>query len=340
MSVRSSNLTLRSGVGLCALALAACQGAVGGPEPSDHAGAGNEPTAGASSAGASPSAAAAGTSTGAGAGGQGTGGAGGGAGGGVAVTCTQPTPGAAPVRRLTRFEFNNTVRDLLFDNSNPGNNLPPEVKGNGFSNDAASITTTRVLVDGYHDVAVTLAKRATADAAVLAKISSCDLAMRGEPACAQQFVTEFGRKAFRRPLTDAESTAFTSVYLAGKEGSTHADGLSAVIQMALQSPQFLYRIESGTLAAGSGLRRPTGTEMATRLSYLLWGSTPDARLLELAAAGQLETRAQVRSSSRADAARRSSPTGRALLHRHAVRHRRVGRAGARQRAVPDLQRAA
>ena len=57
------------------------------------------------------------------------------------------------------------------------------------------------------------------------------------------FVTDFGQKAFRRPLNDAESTAFYGVYVAGKEGATHAAGLKAVIQMALQSPQFLYRAE-------------------------------------------------------------------------------------------------
>ncbi len=70
-----------------------------------------------------------------------------------AVTCVEPAPGAAPIRRLTRFELNNTLRDLLGDTTRAGDQLPPELKGNGFSNDAASLTTTRVLVDAYRTIA-------------------------------------------------------------------------------------------------------------------------------------------------------------------------------------------
>src|SRR5476651_2087992 len=66
--------------------------------------------------------------------------------GGDAVHCDMPSPGDSPIRRLTRFEYSNTVRDLLGDTTRAGDLLPPEQKGNGFSNDAASITTTRVLV--------------------------------------------------------------------------------------------------------------------------------------------------------------------------------------------------
>jgi len=210
-----------------------------------------------------------------------------------------PSPGASPIRRLTRFEYNNTVRDVLFNSSHPGDALPPEVKGNGFSNDAAAITTSRTLVDGYHDVALGVAKTVSADAAALAKVSPCDIATKGEDGCAKTFIADFGRKAFRRPLTDAEGTKFFSIYQAGKEGTNHADGLRAVVEMALQSPQFLFRIEHGQPVAGQTVFKPTSTEMATRLSYLLWGSTPDTALLDKAAAGQLETKEQIMEQAKA-----------------------------------------
>lgn len=213
--------------------------------------------------------------------------------GGGATTCNAPSPGASPIRRLTRFEVNNTLSDLLFDTTNAGDALPPELKGNGFNNDAASLTTSRVLVDGYHDVALTLAKRVTSDAAALANLSPCDVASQGEEACAKSFITDFGRKAFRRALSEAESASFFKIYQAGKEGTGHADGLRAVIEMALQSPQFLYRIEHGVAVPGQSVLRPTSTEMATRLSYLLWGSMPNVALLDLAAANQLETKEQI-----------------------------------------------
>lgn len=220
--------------------------------------------------------------------------AGAGAGGSASVQCTQPSPGPAPIRRLTRFEYNNTVRDLLGDASFAGDRLPPELKGNGFSNDAASLTTTRVLVDAYRDIAVSLATQVTQDSAALAQLTTCDVATVGEEACARAFITDFGRKAFRRALSEPEAAALYAAYVAGKEAATHPAGLKAVIEMALQSPQFLYRIELGVPLPGTALARPTSSEMATRLSYLLWGSLPDVPLLDLAAADGLATAEQVR----------------------------------------------
>jgi Protein of unknown function (DUF1595)/Protein of unknown function (DUF1587) len=109
--------------------------------------------------------------------------------------------------------------------------LPPELKGNGFNNDAASLNTSRVLVDGYHQVAATLAQQVTSDAASLAKLSPCDRATQGDDTCAKTFIADFGRKAFRRSLTDAESTTLYRVYQAGKEGTGYIDGVKAVIQL-------------------------------------------------------------------------------------------------------------
>lgn len=223
-----------------------------------------------------------------------TGGSAPGVGGAASVTtCTAPSPGVAPLRRLTRFELNNTLRDLLGDTSRAADALPPELKGNGFNNDAASLTTSRVLVDGYHSVAQALAGQVTADAARLANLATCDLAAADQDACAKTFIADFGRKAFRRSLTEAESATFYRVYQAGKEGTGYVDGVKAVVQLALQSPQFLYRIEQGSPLPDQSLRRPTGVEMATRLSYLLWGSMPDSALLDKAAAGGLDSSEQV-----------------------------------------------
>src|SRR5258706_959725 len=160
--------------------------------------------------------------------------------GGAPVDCTMPSPGASPIRRLARYEYTNTVRDLRGDTTRAGDLLPPEQKGNGFSNDAASITTTRVLVDAYRSVAHDLALRGTADPAALSRLTACDTTKSGEDACAAQFIAAFGARAFRRPLDASESAALLGVYQAGRAGATYADGVAAVIEMALQSPQFLY----------------------------------------------------------------------------------------------------
>ena len=209
-------------------------------------------------------------------------------------TAASPLPGSAPIRRLTRFEYSNVARDLLADATSPGNQLPPELKGNGFSNDALSLTTPRLLVDAYQSVAQDVAARATKDAATLLKTTSCDTTKMSETACAQSFITNFGTRAFRRPLDSTESTAMLGVYNAVRPTSTYADAIAAVIEMVLQSPQFLYRPEFGVPVSGnSSVVRMSGYEMATRLSFLFWGTVPNQTLLDAAKAGTLDTKDQV-----------------------------------------------
>ena len=251
-------------------------------------------TAGAAGSASVPGGGASGTGAGTGTG-TGTGGSSGT--GTTAQQCTDPAPGPAPIRRLTRFELNNTLRDLLGDTSNAANQLPAEVIGNGFSNDAATLTTTRALVDAYRSIASTLGTAATQDAPSLAKLTTCDVTTLGEDTCAHTFVKDFGQKAYRRPLTDPEQAALFVAYTAGRTGATYAAGLEAVIEMALQAPQFLYRVEVGVPVPGKSLRRPTSNEMATRLSYSLWGSMPDGPLLGVAAASGLDTPDQVKAQA-------------------------------------------
>ncbi|HVY31006.1 MAG TPA: DUF1592 domain-containing protein [Polyangiaceae bacterium] len=227
--------------------------------------------------------------------GGGTGGQAGGTGGAGSTpqSCTAPSPGASPIRRLTRFEYSNTLHDLLGTATRPGDALPPEQKGNGFGNDAASLSTTRLLVDAYHAQAHDLASKVTADTAALAKLSACDTASQGEDACADQFVTAFGGKAFRRPLEAAEHDALLGIYKSLRPNSTYSSALAGVIEAVLQLPQFLYRVELGTATDAPNLSRPTSHEMASRLSYLLWGSMPDQTLLDAASSDQLATKEQV-----------------------------------------------
>jgi hypothetical protein len=225
-------------------------------------------------------------------GGQGPG-TGGSSGGPQTLSCTVPSPGQSPIRRLTRFEYSNTIRDLLGVATRPGDALPPEQKGNGFGNDAASLSTTRLLVDAYHSQAHDLAIKTAKDAAALTRVTPCDLAAVGEEACAEQFVTGFGSKALRHPLEAAEHDALLNVYKSVRLSATYADALAAVIETALQLPQFLYRVEFGTAPDAANLARPTSYEMASRLSYLLWGSMPDATLLDAAKADQLSSKEQV-----------------------------------------------
>ena len=216
--------------------------------------------------------------------------------GGVAQqsACTSQTqqPSSAPIRRLTRNEFNNTVADLLGDTTSPAINLPPEVLGNGFSNDAAQQTVSADLVSGYSDVAADIASRAvqTTSLAKLAPCAASATSSASQDSCAQTFINSWVPKAYRRALVAGEADALLALEKSVTSADTFTSGLAAVIEAVLQSPDFLYRPEFGVAdATQPSLRRPTGEEMATRLSYMFWGSPPDDTLRAAAASGELVT---------------------------------------------------
>jgi len=225
-----------------------------------------------------------------------------GAGGGAPpqADCRQPTPPRAPLRRITRFEFNNTVRDLLGVTSRPADSLPGEEEGSGFGNDADALGVSRLLIDGYRTVAQQVAQQVTTDAAAVTRVAGCDAATTGEDACQQKFLTDYLARAFRRPPEAEEITSYQSTFAQGKMlGGGFAGGVRAVVERSLQSAQFLYRIEVGEpVDAARNLGRPTAFELATRLSYLLWSSMPDKALLDAAAQGKLATKEGVLSEAR------------------------------------------
>ncbi|MDX2019411.1 MAG: DUF1592 domain-containing protein [Deltaproteobacteria bacterium] len=212
------------------------------------------------------------------------------------VTCKA---GAAPeslMRRLTRFEYNNTVRDLLKLDVQPVMDFPSEEMRDGFVNNAQALIVTPILTERYLTAAEKLA-----DAAVTQKLSAllpCD-ASRADADCARAFVETFGQRAFRRPLTQSEVDVFASVYAAGAAGASPKAGVAWVIQTMLQSPAFLYRIENGNAPAnGASKVALTPWETASRLSYLLWGTMPDEALFEAARAGKLTTVSDVKAQAR------------------------------------------
>jgi hypothetical protein len=226
--------------------------------------------------------------------GSGVGGTHGSGGSGAAsLDCSQPHAPRAPLRRLTRFEYNNTVRDLPLAADAPADALPGEEAGNGFGNDADALGVSPLLIEGYLKVAQQIAQ-AVAASSTVAGLPSCDVAALGAAACGAAFVESFVTLAFRRPLEPREVTVFNDVFNHGLQvGGSYEAGVSDVIEATLQAPQFLYRIELGEPTETPGVARPTDYEMAVRLSYLLWGSTPDAPLLEAAKQGQLRTKEQL-----------------------------------------------
>jgi hypothetical protein len=203
-------------------------------------------------------------------------------------TCREPLPGAAPIRLLTRSEYDNTVRDLLGVDLAPARDFPPENAALGFDNNAEAHLVSPLLAQKYIDAAETLAARAVETR--LDALLACDVEAQGLDACVQGFVRRFGRRAFRRPLSTDEAERFERLGLWASSRFDLRTGIELVIGAFLESPQFLYRIEELTRADAPGVTVTIGGyEMASRLSYFLWNTMPDDALLEAAGRGVLDT---------------------------------------------------
>lgn len=210
--------------------------------------------------------------------------------------CAQVTgPSRSPLRRLTRFEYNNAVRDLLGDDSEPARAFPSEELGNGFGNDADTQSVSSLLAEQYSKVAENIALRATETPAALAKLDPCtaSLTAANEAACARTILDKLSARAYRRPALAAETDELLALFSAARTDAEFGVALATPIEGILQAPDFLYRIELGQPDA-SGRRRPSGNEMATRLSFLFWGTLPDDTLMAAAASGELQSAEGVR----------------------------------------------
>lgn len=207
-----------------------------------------------------------------------------------------PTPRFA---RLTHAQWENSVRDLLALDQASGwsSTFPsdPKLAGFVFDNDAAALQTDQALASAYSRAAEELAAEVTSNLRALSRILPRGIQANRDGARA--FIESFGLKAFRRPLAQDEVDAFLSLYDTGQALYDDQDGFQAgarlVLEGFLQSPLFLYRVE--TSAQPNGTAIPLSPwEVGQRLSYLIIDSTPDADLLEAAASGALSSTEGVR----------------------------------------------
>jgi len=122
------------------------------------------------------------------------------------------------------------------------------------------------------------------------KIFTCRPANPGqEISCATKIVTALARQAYRRPATDRDVKHLLSFYTNGRKQRDFDYGITLAVQAALSDPEFIFRFERtpAGIAAGANYRI-SDLELASRLSYFLWSSTPDDELITVAAAGRLK----------------------------------------------------
>ncbi len=195
---------------------------------------------------------------------------------------------AAPkveLRRLTHSQYNNTVRDLLGDLSKPADRFPPEDFVNGFRNQIQAQSLSPLLIENYSIAAEKVALSAMRGGDTRGLLP-CKAAT---PACRAKFVREFGLRTFRRPLEPAEQKRYEALMATEKD---LIKGAQLVLEAMLQSSNFLFRLED----TSEPKWKPYAT--ASRLSYALWDSMPDATLFAAAEKGELATRRGVETQIR------------------------------------------
>jgi len=268
-------------------------GAAAGTGPASGAGANGS---GATGSGATGSGATGSGANGSGATGSGATGSGGssgslGSGGsGASANCTPGVATTSQIPRLTNEEYDRTIRDLLgvSELTSSGNSAPSNLLATDQSGGLTDIGWS-----AYKTVGEKIAAQVMADPALKAKFISCDPAVG---TCLHDTVISFGRKAFRRPLSAEEIAAFDAVIAAGPEitaTGTPAEVAETLLFMFLVSPSFLQREELQEAADGAGHFNLSSHEVASRLSYTLWGSTPDDALNLAADNQQLSTPEQI-----------------------------------------------
>ncbi|MBC8070721.1 MAG: DUF1592 domain-containing protein [Deltaproteobacteria bacterium] len=206
-------------------------------------------------------------------------------------------PAQVRLRLLLARQYAHAIRDLLGEEAAVAADPPDDVAINGFESVAASqLALTDSKVDDYEASARAVAAAATTDK--LASYHACVPTGAGDTACHREFAESFGRLAFRRSLTDDEATTYTAVAVAAANDLGDYDaGVRTVVATFLQSPNFLYQVEVGEETEHEGVRKLGGLEIATRLSFFLADTTPDAALLDLAEAGGLDDADGVRDAA-------------------------------------------
>jgi hypothetical protein len=241
-----------------------------------------------------------GASTGGGStGGGSTGGGstGGGSTGGSAGSAPLST-GGVMLRLLTQTEYLASLKSL-FGNVTTPLDLPPDTSAGGFiALGATRVSVNSAAADKYEIASRAVVAEVFGDMARWQTLVGCQPQADLSDTCVETFVRAFGRRAFRRDLTDAEleqwvQLARDAAVLAGSA----TEALSTLTSGFLQSPNFLYRIETNALDPALDRLKYDGRSMAVRLAFFLTGGPPSAELLAAGEAGQLDTAEGVRTAA-------------------------------------------
>ena len=209
---------------------------------------------------------------------------------------SQKDPGLFVLRRLTKVEYGNTLHDLFGVDRAIARELPDEVIGEGYLNTLSPLQSEQYLSIANEVLDQILpAGAATPNSAQRrwlgpAPRSGADLRVAARPVA-----RSLARKAYRRPPSEAELDVLLGVFDLGRtNGLAYNDALRLMAKAVLVSPQFLFITPHGEGQPVGGIVRLDDHQLASRLSYLLWSTMPDAELSGLADRGKLHDPAVLR----------------------------------------------
>lgn len=208
--------------------------------------------------------------------------------------------GRQGLRRQTIAELRATLADLLqIDPVEIGLLLEalPADSRTPFDNDYRIQEPSAPLVEGMVSIIEALSAQIISDPSHRDALLSCSPSGPADEACLRQFIEHFGRRALRRPLDPSEVDTYAGFISAAEEDDDFNVAFELVLQALLLDGEFLYVVETGEPTATPGVVRLGDFEMASRLSFLLWGRGPSDALLDRAAAGGLDTPAEVREAA-------------------------------------------
>ena len=194
-------------------------------------------------------------------------------------SAVQPSP---TLRRLTISQYNNIIADVFSEDIVIPSSLEPDIEVDGFLTIGASISNiSPVGIERYESASYSIAEQIVENETLLADILPCESVDNLDQACWEEFLEETGSLLWRRPISETEVSNLSSLIQTISEQSDNQTGLTYLLSALFQSPHFLYRVEQGTDGTLSDF------ELASRLSFLIWNSTPDAELLATAFEGRL-----------------------------------------------------
>jgi len=221
----------------------------------------------------------------------------------VAASKSSASPVASVVatRRLTESQYRHSIADIFGDDIQINGRFEPERREHLLLAIGSSMLSISAAgFEQYFAIGRSIADQALDPSEKTgnrrAKFATCmpANAQGADDKCTAEFVRQYGRMLFRRPLTQEETQLRVQLANAGaSQSGDYYTGLKLALTSLLSAPQFLFRVESAEPTGKKAQLRLDGYTKAARLSFLLWDTAPDEELLTAAATGELHTQAGV-----------------------------------------------